>query len=839
MLTNSNKVKEDSILQTVAGYTFQEILGTNHPEVEHWKALGNKGVAEIFVVPKSWQSRMDAIPKNWSSFCDFDVQPYEGKLAVIVPGILKIDLFGLHRQLGPKSALVFAWHIASSMALLHDTGNAHGMLHPQSIGLDEEGLLSIRPAIIDAIKEDPDPKASAQATDCWQLSEVLEALIGDDRGDDRLRLLLCGLQRDRASIRLQPARAIRQSLVAITSSHPEWEKNLKDQLGDDWGMDTLPPIEHSIIPKLYPQRPRASLPQTIDTTAYNPWSSPFVSTQKDTVVQKQKRISLPSTSLGQESKLRLPVPEKENAVFDEEVDIQEQDNQTIAQIRLPFVSVISNKNTEKTDSEEANLEDLFSEDSEHVSEGDSLEVPPFLAPEVDTVEGKSPQPMAISIMGPPVQQEVVEAQEESSEEWIEKKSESQHEQQEPEPPITETTTDVEEQEVVEAQEESEEAFLPIDTEEIETSVLKVPETQSNIEDQKDVEAQEDLGVPEDREDPKEKTTSVDDKPSKKGVFLMAPEGGSDDEFLDFIDEEALFSEDDSYEMSQESHEPVGALVVETTVVKRELEEVEEIPYEVPTSKPLLSLQVPTEHNVEEFFEDSEDIEEDSYESEEMASISIYEDSVIDDDEKAEVPAADDFDPLGSEEDFLASIFNDREILALENDAKTRLTVHSPASLEAEENHSSATDYPPQISVSSPQETFRHTQEEKTYEEPSIFSNTEEHVAGFESFPEDSFSIDSKTAIDGVFDDEPNGVQPRWMSAKKITADPLREEELGSGKWGHAKSNLDHDILNEVMSSMPTRELELEDDGNSWALMLFGLIGGAVVVLFLYNIVTSL
>jgi len=832
MLTNSNKVNEDSILQTVAGYTFQEILGTNHPEVEHWKALGNKGVAEIFVVPKSWQSRMDAIPKDWNSFCDFDVQPYEGKLAVIVPGILKIDLFGLHRQLGSKSSMVFAWHIASSMALLHDSGSAHGMLHPQSIGLDEEGLLSIRPAIIDAIKEDPDSKASAQATDCWQLSEVLEALIGDDREDDRIRLLLCGLQRDRASIRLQPARAIRQSLVAITSSHPEWEKNLKAQLGEGWGMDTLPPIEHSIIPKLYPQRPRASLPQTVDTRAYNPWSSPFVSTQKDSVVQKQQRISLPSTSLGQESRLRLPIPEKENPEFDEELDVQEQDNQTIAQIRLPFVSVVSNNNSEKNAPEEPILEDFYSEDSEHVSEIDSLHVPPFVEADVETMEGKTPQPMAISIMGPPVQQENVDAQEESSEEWVEKKSESQKEQQE-ESTIT-TEADVEEPEATEILEEPAlESFLPVDTEETETSVLNVPTIQSNIEEPESIEAQEDT------EDPEENTISVDQEPSKKGVFLMAPEEGSDDEFLDFIDEEALFSEDDSYEMSQDSHEPVVALVVETTVVKREIEEVEEIPYEVPSPKPSLSLDIPNENNVEEFFEDSEEIEEESYESEEMASISIYEDSVIDDDEKVEPPMAADFDPLGSEEDFLASIFNDREILALEKDSKTRLTAHSPASMDAEENHVSTVESPPAIAVASPQEPFHYIPEEKTYEEPSVFSNTEEHVAGFESFPEDSFSVDSKTAIDSVFDDEPGGVQPRWMSAKKITADPLREEELGSGKWGDAKSNLDHDILNEVMSSMPTRELEIEDDGNSWALMLFGLIGGAVVVLFLYNIVSSL
>ena len=73
-------------MQSVAGYTFQEILDASHPQVEHWRGVGNQGVAEIYLVPLSWEDKVEALPKKWSAFCDFEVQPFGGKLAVIIPG---------------------------------------------------------------------------------------------------------------------------------------------------------------------------------------------------------------------------------------------------------------------------------------------------------------------------------------------------------------------------------------------------------------------------------------------------------------------------------------------------------------------------------------------------------------------------------------------------------------------------------------------------------------------------------------------------------------------------------------------------------------------------------
>ena len=166
-------------------------------------------------------------------------------------------------------------------------------------------------------------------------------MIGEkniQQAGERIRLLIGGLRQERANIRLQPARALRQSLVAIAESNPSWEKMLKSALGDEWGMDVLPPIEHSIIPKLYPQRPRARLPQGVDLRDYNPWSSPFVS-HESTPLESPKKISLPSAKLT-ENKIRLPMPTKVKIFTEDEGEPLDIEEQTTAQIRLPFASVL-------------------------------------------------------------------------------------------------------------------------------------------------------------------------------------------------------------------------------------------------------------------------------------------------------------------------------------------------------------------------------------------------------------------------------------------------------------------------------------------------------------------
>ncbi|MEC7986536.1 MAG: hypothetical protein VX278_15325, partial [Myxococcota bacterium] len=59
--------------------------------------------------------------------------------------------------------------------------------------------------------------------------------------------------------------------------------------------------------------------------------------------------------------------------------------------------------------------------------------------------------------------------------------------------------------------------------------------------------------------------------------------------------------------------------------------------------------------------------------------------------------------------------------------------------------------------------------------------------------------------------------PRWKSARGITNNSARENELGSGKWGAEPSTLDPEELRKRMpTDMPVRPMEIEEKGNGWA-----------------------
>ncbi|MEC7985847.1 MAG: hypothetical protein VX278_11835, partial [Myxococcota bacterium] len=371
-------------MQTVAGYNLQEIISTKKAQVEHWKAIGNSGVAEVFIVPKEWESRYRSLPKNWGAFVNFTLQDFQNKLAVIVPGFLNSDLKVLEQRLGSEASVIFAWHIASAISLLHDSGGSHGILHPNSIGLDDLGQLSIRPAIGESIVDDPDSTATAQATDCWQLGFVFQSLGISGELDERLSLLMAGLHRERSLIRMQPASAIRQSIIAVGSRNPSWEEALKKQLGDDWAMDLLPPLEQTIIPKLYPQRPRAALVSSVDTQNYNPWSSPFRSNPN-----KKPRIQVDMEQKG--IHIQLPTPMDDMDLLDEELDAIDEISQKVAQIRLPFAPAV----VAPTGDLSQLTDDMVEEDFEEFSlvsevEAARIEIPlPSFAPSPDNATDTS------------------------------------------------------------------------------------------------------------------------------------------------------------------------------------------------------------------------------------------------------------------------------------------------------------------------------------------------------------------------------------------------------------------------------------------------------------------
>ena len=58
--------------QTIAGYTLEQALSSNDPQIERWRAVGVTGSAEIFIIPHAHSSRYKMLPK-WGPFSDFSM----------------------------------------------------------------------------------------------------------------------------------------------------------------------------------------------------------------------------------------------------------------------------------------------------------------------------------------------------------------------------------------------------------------------------------------------------------------------------------------------------------------------------------------------------------------------------------------------------------------------------------------------------------------------------------------------------------------------------------------------------------------------------------------------
>ncbi len=208
--------------------------------VELWTAIGPLGVADVYVGPASLAERAAALPV-WGPFPPIQSgRTSGGRVYVAVPGTLTRDLEDLREGLPPAAIAAFAWHLTAALAEIHEHGGAHGCLHPSFVGLDARGRLAVRPALASPLPTEPDPGASAQATDCLQLGELL-AVLGLERLDDPgIPLLRAGLGRDRARLRMSPARAARQALAALAARHPEWEAALVESLGASWRLGQAP-----------------------------------------------------------------------------------------------------------------------------------------------------------------------------------------------------------------------------------------------------------------------------------------------------------------------------------------------------------------------------------------------------------------------------------------------------------------------------------------------------------------------------------------------------------------------------------------------------------------------
>jgi hypothetical protein len=260
-----------------AGYVLEEQLLSQREGVEYWSAKGQLGYADVYVLPRKNRSLLIGLP-NWSAFSDFQVVEEEHRLIVVVPGKLRRSLQDILQDEGVGISCCIAWHISALFGELHESGRAHGFIHPSHIGLDQHDHLKVRPALAEFIPSDPDISASALATDCWQLSFVLSQMGVSSDTDPRFGLLISGLQQEVSRLRLQPASAIRQSLTAVIARHPDWEEGTQQKLGKRWALEQVPSVEESIVPH---RLERPSITAKVSRSSLDEvdlWASPFTST---------------------------------------------------------------------------------------------------------------------------------------------------------------------------------------------------------------------------------------------------------------------------------------------------------------------------------------------------------------------------------------------------------------------------------------------------------------------------------------------------------------------------------------------------------------------------------
>ena len=243
----------------IAGVTRVEQRPTFDSNVEYWLADCNGRLGEVYLVSAELQSRIQSLP-SLIGFTQCQVMKIdEAQIAVIMPGIIDIPVSTMRSKLGITACVGIGWHIADMLSLLHQSGRAHNLLHPDKIGINDLGELEVRPALGLLLSSDPDPKATAIATDSWQMRSVIQQLGIQERLDPLFALLTRGLQEDVARLRLQPATAIRQSISAVLARHVEWEEAFVKQMGKSWALNQRNIDESVILPhRLQEVRPTFS-----------------------------------------------------------------------------------------------------------------------------------------------------------------------------------------------------------------------------------------------------------------------------------------------------------------------------------------------------------------------------------------------------------------------------------------------------------------------------------------------------------------------------------------------------------------------------------------------------
>ena len=213
--------------KSYGGYHLTARRPASSAAVEHWWAEGPDGPAEVYLGPEMLLRRARALPV-WGPFADIITGQQGLRSYVVVRGRLHRSVDDLRQMMSPGACVAFAWHLSAALAEIHEQGGAHGALHPGWTGVDAEGRLSIRPALTAAVRGEPDGDATSQATDCIQLASILEALELERIDEPAISLMMRGVSRDRARLRLQPvARSGRASptfSIGMKSGRPPWSR---------------------------------------------------------------------------------------------------------------------------------------------------------------------------------------------------------------------------------------------------------------------------------------------------------------------------------------------------------------------------------------------------------------------------------------------------------------------------------------------------------------------------------------------------------------------------------------------------------------------------------------
>ena len=324
----------------VAGFHLVEQKKTHDPTIEKWVATRDGMASELYIVPTDMKERIAGLP-NIVGFSKVEMIEEPEQIVVVVPGQLVTTASNMLESFGPTYSACFAWHISDLLSVLHQSGQAHNWLHPESIGINQLGQLEIRPAFGAFLRTDPDASASAIATDCWQMGYVFERMGVTEKLDNRLALLTNGLRQDLSRLRIQPATAIRQSLSVVLARNAKWEEDFVEQLGTEWALNQRTFREHSIIPHRLESEPKVKLQQstskstsTSTSDLIDLWGNPFSSTEIRDASSSSGQALLREAFASNMSNTVVKMPNQEIS-FEDEVSEMHLENPSSLEVDLP------------------------------------------------------------------------------------------------------------------------------------------------------------------------------------------------------------------------------------------------------------------------------------------------------------------------------------------------------------------------------------------------------------------------------------------------------------------------------------------------------------------------